>query len=130
MAQTCKPSEETSSDCDGCFTSSSLAADFHVAPWSCESTTPPVVAANHPSVAKTMSLTWNAKSCGAFAFGAGFLTNTVVYLPLTTFVTLVGAEASGASAANNPAFTHLPVVSSYFIQPPLLSDAHHPVGAA
>src|ERR1700722_650961 len=130
MAQTCEPSDETSSDCAGCFTSSSLAADFHVVPWSCEITTPPVVAANQPSFANTMSLIWNANSVGAFAFGAGFLTSTVVFFPLTIFVTLVGAGASGASGANNPALIHFPLLSSYFIQPPLLSEAHHPVGAA
>src|SRR5580704_5793858 len=113
MAQSCEPSDETSSDCAGCFTSSSLAADFQVVPWSRETTTPPVVAANQPSFAKTMSLTWNASCCGALAFGAGFLTSTVVFFPLTTLITLVDA-ASGASGANNPAFTHLPLVSSYF----------------
>src|ERR1700730_18933975 len=45
-------------------------------------------------------------------------------------VTLVGASASAAPGAYNPALTHLPLVSSYFIKPPLLSDAHQPVGAA
>src|SRR5262249_33340084 len=131
MAQTCEPLLEASSDCVGCFTSSSLpAADLQVAPLSRETSTPPVVAANQPSLLNARSLIWRASCVGALALGAGFLTSTAVFLPLTILVTLVGAGASPASTTYRPVLTHLPEVSSYFIKPPLLSVATHPVGAA
>src|SRR5579871_1855983 len=124
------PSFDASSDWVGWRSRSSLATDFQILPSSFETRMPALVAAYHASCVKFMSLTWYAESVGAFALGAGFFTSTVVFLPLTIFVTFVGAGASGASCAYNPALTHLPPVSSYFIQPPLFSEAHHPVGAA
>src|ERR1700730_7225734 len=126
MAQTCKPSTEASSDCAGCFTRASLLADFHNVPWSREITTPPVVAAYQASVPKAMSLTWKARSSGALTLDAACLAGAAVFFRLVP-----GAAADGAaSATNKPAFTHLPLGSSYFVQPPLFSDAHQPVGAA
>src|SRR5216683_5019025 len=120
MAQICEPDAEASSDCTGCFASSSLAADFHVVPLSREISTPLVVAANQPSLPKATSLIWKASCVAGLPLGAGFFTSTVVFLPLTILVTLTGARASGASGAYMPVLIHLPEVSSYFIKPPLL----------
>src|SRR5258707_3809535 len=131
MVQICEPLAEASSDCAGCFTSSFLpAADFQVVPRSRETSTPPVVAAYQASLPNARSLTWKASCVAGLPFGAGFFTSTVVFLPLTILVTLTGAGASPASGAYRPVLIHLPEVSSYFIKPPLLSEATQPVGAA
>src|SRR6478736_5761593 len=126
MAQICEPDAEASSDCTGCFTRSSLAADFHVAPLSRETSTPLVVAANQPSLPKATSFIWKASCVAGLPFGAGFFTSTVVFLPLTILVTFTGAGASGASAAYMPILIHLPALSSYFIKPPLFRVATQP----
>src|SRR5450755_857026 len=132
-AHTCEPSAETSSDCAGCFTNSSLLGDFQVVPLSSETSRPPVVAAYQASFVNAMSLIKNAVSCGAgvFFFGAGRAA-AVVVAPLRAFEVTGAATgaANGASGTYSPAFTHLFVVSSYFIHPPEVSEAHHPFGAA
>src|SRR5579862_8700549 len=123
MAQTFEPSLEASRESAGCFTKLSLPADFHVLPLSFETSTPPVVAANHALLLKTMSLTWKATSVGAFVAGR-FVATAAPFLPLAV------EAVAGESETNKPALTHLLLVSSYFIQPPLFSEAHQPVGAA
>src|SRR5215471_1870823 len=124
MAQTWLPSVETSTDCAGLRRIGSLLTDFQVAPWSFETSTPPAVAAYQVSVPKAMSFTRNAASCVFAAGAAGAFFTGAPFLPLVVLV-----AAAGASGAYKPARTHLCVVSSYFIQPPLVSDAHQPLGA-
>src|SRR5215470_19031263 len=126
-AHTCEPSAEIAIDVAACFTADSPPANFQLAPLSFETSTPPAVAANHALLANCMSLTWKTTSCGAFVFAAttGFFAATAApFLPFAGVETGAGA----ASPTSNPAFTHLFVVSSYFIQPPAFTEAHQPLG--
>jgi len=122
MTQMCEPSAEESSDCAACLTNSSVPADFHEIPRSRETSTPVLVAAYHAVLVNVRSLTWEARSVGALDAGEGCLA-------AAPFLPFEDAEEA-KSSANNPARIHLALVSSYFIRPPLLRDAHQPPGEA
>src|SRR5208282_2525508 len=74
-----------------------------------------------------MSLTRNAASFGTGCFATGAFTGVAV-LALEE----VDFDAGGvvASGTYKPARTHFWVASSYLDQPPLVREAHQPVGAA
>src|ERR1700719_3203379 len=121
MAHTCEPSTEASTDCAACLMNASLPAGFHAVPRSCETSIPALVAAYHAVLVKVRSLTWKARSCGALDVAGRFAA--------APFLPFEGPEET-EPPANSPALTHLAPVSSYFIKPPLLRDAHQPLGEA
>src|SRR5215471_12972418 len=123
-AHTCEPSAEIAIDVAACFTADSPPANFQLAPLSFETSTPPAVAANHALLANCMSLIWKATSC-VFAPATGCL--AVAAAP---FRLRAGVATGVALATSNPALTHFPFVSSYFMRPPAFTEAHQPVGAA
>src|ERR1700726_182148 len=121
-AQMCEPSAEASSDCAPCLTNSSLPADFQEVPRSRETSTPVLVAAYQAALVKVRSLTCEARSCGALEVLAGRFAAAFLF---------PSADASGReSVVKSPTLTHLALVSSYFIKPPLLREAHQPMGEA
>src|SRR5271155_4618946 len=128
MAQTSLPSAETSTDCASLCASGSLPAFCQVLPSSEEVSTPPVVAAYHAPLPKAMSFTRKAESTGAFFTGA-FAAGAAAFLPFVVVVVFTAA-AAGASGTYRPVRTQCFEVSSYFDQPPLVREAHQPIGVA
>src|ERR1700682_5339308 len=128
MAQTWFPSFD-STDCAGLRSKGSLLTDFQVAPLSFDTSTPPAVAAYHSSVPKVMSFTRKAAIVGTacFCLGTGRFAGIAPFLPLVAGATAVATTGSGTYI---PVRSHLCAASSYFIQPPLLREAHQPLGEA